>query len=249
MAEGLIEEVLDKGTIQTDEGHFVPLGLTISVIGLGLSIGFTAGYVLANYRLRTKYEKIAEDEISEMRIFFQHQQKATEARLKAPITEVVEYLGYKKAEDAEDVEKVEDAVAVEEPVANVFESQTTDHWDYEVEKTLRAEKPGQPYVIHLDEFGEEGYNTVCYTYYTEDEILADERDEIVDGVDHLVGLENLQRFGHGTDNINIVLIRNESISLDIEIAKANGSYAADVHGFLQHNFEKMPKRHLGFDDE
>jgi hypothetical protein len=224
---------------------------TPTLFGAGVvagAIGFGAGYFFAKKRLETKYEKIAKDEIAEMRIYFLHQQKATEARLKAPITEVVEYLGYKKAEEAE---KVEETPAIEEPVENAFETKPTDGfvWDYKVEKDRRAANPGKPYVVHLDEYGEEGYDTVCYTFYDEDEILANERDEVIDNVDELVGLENLQRFGQGTGNVNIVLIRNEALTMDIEIARANGSYAADVHGFLQHNFEKMPRRHQGFDDE
>jgi hypothetical protein len=251
MAEGLIEEaqeVLDKGTILTEEGHFVPLGFAIIGVGVGLLAGVGVGYLLG----KRKYEKKAEEEIAEMRLYFHHKQAATEARLKAPISEVVEYLGYKKAEDqpgATETEQVEVQRSIEQ---NVFDSRPAEDltWDYDVEKAERAANPGKPYVIHLDEFGEEGYSTVCYTYYEDDEILADERDEPVDDVDNLVGLENLQKFGHGSDNVNIVMVRNDSISVDMEIAKSAGKYSDEV-GFLQHNYsvEKMRRRHRGFDDD
>lgn len=251
MAEGLIEEVaeeLDKATILTDEGHFVPLGFTIIGIGAGILVGAGVGYLLG----KRQFEKKAEEEIAEMRVFFRHKQAATEARLKAPISEVVEYLGYKKAEDQEQPPEMEGVEVRRSIEQNVFDSQSPVDfaWDYDVEKADRASKPGHPFVIHLDEFAETGNSTVCYTYYEDDEILADERDEPVDDVDNLVGLENLQRFGHGSDNASIVMIRNETIGVDMEIAKSNGKYAEDV-GFLQHNYdvEKMRRRHQNFDDD
>lgn len=133
--------------------------------------------------------------------------------------------------------------------------QTGDIWDYEVELAQRAANPGRPYIIHVDEYGElnadEGYNTVCLTLYEDDNVLADERDEVIDNVDELVGLDNLQKFGHGTDNFDALLIRNELLKEDIEILKAKGSYGEEVAGFLKHEYttERIPKRHERFDDD
>jgi hypothetical protein len=249
-----IEDAVETVTSNL-EGRFFVFGL-----GVGLITGGAVGWFASRARYKRKYEKASQEEIAEMRTFFRDQQKATEARLKAPLTEVVEYLGYKKTEDQpsptepeqhEVAKSIENAEEERDHDHNVFDTSSDHTWDYATETKLRAANPGRPFVIHLDEYGEAGFNTVCYTYYVDDDILADERDEVVDNVAELVGLENLNRFGHGTDNVNILLVRNEALEVDIEIAKANGNYAADVHGFLQHNYavEKMPKRHQGFDDD
>jgi gas vesicle protein len=242
MAEGLIEEGLEEVVEVSSAGQLFSIGL-----GVGAVIGATVGYFFA----KKKFAHQAEEEIAEMRTYFRHQQAATEARLKAPLTEVVEYLGYQKAEDQAEpspIEKVEVARSLEK---NVFDVQPDGEfvWDYATETKARSK--GVPYVIHLDELGEGGFEVTHYTYYEGDEILADERDEPVDDVDNLVGLENLNRFGHGSDNINIVLVRNESISMDFEIAKSGGNYSEEVSGFIQHNYqiEKMPRRHPEFDDD
>jgi hypothetical protein len=238
------EEILEDGTSFAS-------GLVLG-LGVGLLIGTAVGLFAGRARYKLKYEKMAEEEIAEMRTFFQGREKAIEAQFKAPLEEVMDYMGYKKAEDQPD-QSIEEHLAVQESIAqNVFDTATDHTWDYAAETKLRAANPGRPFVIHLDEYGDEGsFTTSVYTYYEEDEILSDERDEVVDNVDELVGLENLNRFGHGTDNKNILLVRNEALEVDIEITKSNGSYAADVHGFLQHSYpvEKMPKRHERFDDD
>jgi hypothetical protein len=239
------EEFIEEETTSFGTGFAVGLGI-------GLMIGTAAGLFAARAKYKLKYEKLAEEEIAEMRTFFRARQAATEAQLKAPLEEVMEYLGYEKAENQQD-QSIEEHLAVQESIQrNVFDTTTGHTWDYAEETKLRAANPGRPFVIHLDEYGDEsGYATSVYTYYEEDEILSDERDEVVDNVDELVGMENLARFGHGSDNANILLVRNEALEIDIEITKSNGSYAADVQGFLQHDYtvEKMPKRHERFDDD
>lgn len=234
---------------------------------VGIAVGVGVGYFATKKHLEVKYDRLAMQEIDEAREYYQAAKKATEARLKEPLHEVVEYLGYVKKEDAEKPEIENERAAEEGPVdytkftpepapsdgvENVFETHPTVEydWDYEEETRRRRRNPGRPYVIHLEEFGEDGFETVCYTYYEVDETLADERDEVVDDVDNVVGLANLERFGQGSDNPNIVMVRNESITTDFEISKANSSYAADVAG-IQHSapLERIARRHREFDDD
>lgn len=47
------------------------VGFFIAGAGIGVAIGFTVGYRIAEKRLQTKYSKLAEDEISEMRDHYQ----------------------------------------------------------------------------------------------------------------------------------------------------------------------------------
>jgi hypothetical protein len=261
------------GPRAVDLNDIRPGALLIGGVVIGAVTGGVLGYYLGQRSNRRWYEERAVAEIESLRTAFQEdhderlrdmqthfdaKHKALEAQLKAPITEVVEYLGYVKKEEVEEEEQPDQTPhrppSIEDTRDNnVFQSNpaVNDDWDYDLEFAWRHENPGRPYVIHLDEYGEEGYDPVSYTYYTEDHVVADEHDEAIDNVDELIGLENLEKFGHGSDNANIVMVRNEALTLDIEVAKCDGSYAADVQGFLQHSQHDVPipRRRQGFDDD
>lgn len=143
----------------------------------------------------------------------------------------------------------------EEAVRNVFkEAQVIPEWDRHAE--LRRRSPDRPYVVHVDERYEmEGYNEVTLTYYVADDVLCDERDEVVDPErrDDMVGEANLDRFGHGSNDPNIVYIRNDNLEILYEIVRSPNSYAEEVHGLpgdthIQHggydsgNLERMRRR-------
>ena len=80
----------------------------------------------------------------------------------------------------------------------------------------------RPYIISPDEFGEnDDYETVSLTYY-EDEVLADEMDELVEDVDDTVGTDSLTHFGEYEDDS--VFVRNDRLKCDYEILKDNRTY-------------------------
>ena len=277
MAEPVVEQVAEAlvetlGPVES----YIRVGhqwIAAGFVG-GLGLGLVGGYFFAKKRLETKYDKIAQEEIDEARDYYRAAKAATEARLKQPLEEVVEYLGYEKTEntigtftdsDTADAEEDQAREPVKyhnmpepgvEATQTVFEAHPpSEHeWNMPAELMARKQNPGVPYVIHLDEFGElheEDYTTVCYTWYYEEEILADERDEPVDNIDETVGLDNLQRFGHGSGNAHVVMVRNEDTKTDIEISRSDGKYVDNVTPFLQHQYyqvEKMRKRHERFDD-
>lgn len=133
-------------------------------------------------------------------------------------------------------------------------------WNAAEERKRRS--PDRPYVIHQDErYDLEGYSEVSYTYYAEDDVLCDERDEPVDPEirDNLIGEENLERFGHGCDDPMIVHIRNDNLEIVYEIIKSPNSFSVEVHGMeppdrgIRHdsgsgyNVERMRRRER--DDE
>lgn len=107
----------------------------------------------------------------------------------------------------------------------------TDVWDYAAE--VKSRNPREPYIIHVDEFtqNEKGYTQSTLTYYEDDDVLADERDNVIEDQDEMVGVHNLVRFGHGSNDANTVHIRNDKRQLDLEILRSTGSYAEEVHGF------------------
>lgn len=109
------------------------------------------------------------------------------------------------------------------------DTKSPNEWDYHKERSQRS--PLRPYVIHIDERDEgHSYEGVMYTYFEDDDVLVNEREEIMDAGDRerVVGEANLERFGHGTDDPNCVYIRNDQLSMIIEITKTANSYAQEM---------------------
>lgn len=99
-----------------------------------------------------------------------------------------------------------------------------------------------PYIITSDEFTNENlhYDKVTITYYSEDDVLADENEEIISDTDYLIGDDSLTSFGEGCDDPDIVYVRNERISTDYEIIRVYKSYSRDVLGIDDSDI-KSPK--------
>lgn len=85
-----------------------------------------------------------------------------------------------------------------------------------------------PHIITVDEFlsntDDNNYDRPTYAYYSDDDVLLDESGQIIEDIDDIVGRENLQRFGEGSKNPNLIYIRNRNIEKDIEITRIPDSY-------------------------
>jgi hypothetical protein len=87
----------------------------------------------------------------------------------------------------------------------------------------------------------EGYDHVTLTYYEVDDVLCNERDEIVDpdrDRENLVGERNLNLFGHGSNDASIVYIRNDKLEIVFEVVKSPNSFAEEVHGFRHEDWDR-----------
>lgn len=264
MAE-VVEEVAE-GLEEAAEITQRLTGRELAFFAAGLGTGCVIGYFVAKKHLETKYQKIADAEIDEMRETFRTHQREAEkiARESKPALEdIVEELGYKGEGEAaeqtryseveikaiEEVEEVEEANA--EETQNVFDQPDIDAvevWDYAIETKRRV--PHLPYVIHVDEFqqNEDDYEQVTCTWYEEDQILTDERENLIDNFEQMVGLENI-KFGHGSNDPNVVYVRNERLHMDIEVVKNEGSYGEQVHGVIKHSQKRRIRPNRRFDDE
>lgn len=252
---------------------------------LGMAVGGVAGaaiaFKIAYVKAETKYSKIADEEIQEMRQHYREKTRAAESEAaKRPLKEIIEEQGYSspKAKTESPPMAVQPPAAVrvqdededeeeppEEPkppeVRNLFRERqdAQDNWvepDWDYHEELRRRSPDTPYVIHYDERHEMEYQSVTLTYYEVDDVLCNERDEIIDpdGRDDMIGEETLQRFGHGSKDANIVFVRNDKLELMFEICKSPNSFAEEVHG-LRHdemffsNVERMRKRERDEQDD
>lgn len=94
------------------------------------------------------------------------------------------------------------------------------------------EEIGEPYIVSRDSFENEhlDFSKNVLTYYEEDDTLCDDRDDVVVAISHLIGDEALTSFGEGSDDENIVYVRNIALSSDFEITRDERSYVEVVLG-------------------
>jgi hypothetical protein len=200
-------------------------------LAVGTAVGFYFGYKWNKEKIKAEVFAESEKEVEKIRELYQ--QKTIAAEPKPSVEEVMEERGYSTATPPRPLAA---PVPVYEPPApgtsndERRELQKNDGWDYPEEIQNRSED--RPYVIHQDEFklGESGYDQTTYTWYAVDEVMVEEgsRDPL-SNVDFSVGLDNL-KFGHGTDDIDVVFVRNDKLELEMEICRLHQSYEEEVVG-------------------
>lgn len=171
--------------------------------------GAAIGSVVTWKLVQTKYEQIANDEIAEMR----------EMYLK------------REAENAEEESEDEEYSPTDEDVSKLKEVITSNGYTNYSRKNEDEEKEededvNEPYVISPDEFDTmDGYDVVSLTYYADD-VLTDERDNVIENPESLVGSDWASHFGEYEDDS--VFVRNDDRMCDYEILADTRRYA-DIH--------------------
>jgi len=236
----------------------IKLAFSSRSFGMGLvagaAIGGAVAYVYLEKKMRLKMDAIIEAEVNEMR---EHYRSKEIARQEKPKLEaIVQEQGYvpppiPAKETIIPVSDQEGEAIAEVVQQNVFEEHAetvVEEWDYESEVKFRS--PEIPYVIHVDEIEEfPEIECVSWTYYEGDEVLVDAREQPVTEVNQTVGLENLDKFGHGSNDPNLVYIRNVKLGMEFEITRSEGRYDQEVLG-LEHADESARRRkRVRFDDE
>jgi hypothetical protein len=198
-------------------------GLVVGA-GLGLAVGFFWGWKWNKEKIRAELFAEGEEEIRKIREVYQ---EGYAARNKPDLEDVVEERGYSVVEER----PLPAPVPVHEPAPVQHPQRRQDKgWNYETELPQRSKN--HPYVIHQDEFNEKNneYTQLTWTYYAADNILLDEHDEVVVRPELTVGEMNLKRFGHGSDDENVVFVRNDRIEIEWEICRTLKSYEVEVLG-------------------
>lgn len=170
------------------------------VFAVGAAIGSAATW----YFVKTKYERIANEEIESVKEAFSH----------------------KKSESKEEPESdsSSDMATYEKVLGNLnytnYPEVTNDNDEKGVEEM--TEKKKGPYVISPDEFGNiPEYDAVSLNYYS-DGVLANDWDEIIEDVDDVVGEESLTHFGEY--EADSVFVRNDDAATDYEILRDLRNY-------------------------
>jgi hypothetical protein len=214
-----------------------PLACGIIAIA-SLAAGSVIGYFTATTVLRAKYEEELRVQIEKTKEFyakleekkqFQTPGEAADALIpeeaKKTLADAVTAMTNYRGEKPPDRKKV-----VEEMIENIFSHETVTTEITDDEKDLRDRRT--PYILEKDEYleSDSDFNQTTVTYYAGDETLADERDDIIEDIDKVVGLANLQRFGHGSGDPRVLYVRNELLEIDYEILLHEDKYKDLVAG-------------------
>lgn len=258
--EGAIEETVDniektldilESGVQGTERVFrnnPAIIIGVAVVAAGAA-GFAA-WKISEKRTAARYEEILTQEIEQAKQFymrlgksdeFSTPESAVEALVPENVVSAVNsYQGkdkaipYNRPADIPAPEPGEETVQaiVTEKTVNVFVEAAVDPSVWDLQHEIANREPDKPYVISLAEFqeNEEGHEQQTLQYYEEDDVLCDSRDQPIDATDYTVGDDNLVRFGHGSEDGNVVYIRNERLDTDFEVLRSTGSYQKEVLG-------------------
>ena len=190
----------------------------IALVAVGAAAGFAGGWLLT----KRKYEKKAEEDISDIRQYYLEKdlerQKANEE-----IKEKVE----KAEETSKKLGEILDKVEYHKIVKNEYKE-----GDEEVsaeQESPEEELPDKPYMISEDEYleGNNDYEKISLTYFTMDDTLADDTDEMVD-VEETISPDIFNQISESDDGD--FYVRNDSIQTDFEVVKLDASYK-ERYGF------------------
>lgn len=196
-------------------------------------LGAATGSVITWAIIREKYKRIADEEIESVVQRFKDREKNDGELIHSSGLSLVEH--YSKDEgvttSASYTKMVNDLGYTNEEMDELLQEpgvtmEQTEDGEYEVfiEPT---DDHTAPYTISPDEYGEkEDYDTKSWMYYS-DNVLTDEKGEIIIEAENMIG-DALTRFGEFEDDS--VYVRNENEECDYEILKQFEPFSDDNRG-------------------
>lgn len=183
-------------------------------------IAFAAGAAIGSavtWKLvKTKYERIAQEEIDSVKEVFLNRRASTSEE------DTIE----EKFVEATPVVKQVDIVAY----ANKLKDMGYTNYGGNGKTAPETEKMA-PYVIKPEQFGDEmDHETISLNYYA-DGVLANDWDEVIVDVAGTVGLDSLNHFGEYENDT--VFVRNDELKRDYEIMRDTRKFV-DVVGNSPH---------------
>lgn len=194
------------------------------------SSGVILGVMASAKVLKDKYEQIAQEEIDSMREY----RSAKRAKLFDPVSRrrttepVSEMTDEEYAENHKKIIYNNSYVGSgPEPYPN---GEFPDDDIVEVEEgKMVIDNTGNyppPYIITIDQFNNEmeHYDKATIHYYSLDDILTDENEDVIENYNNIIGDEALSCFGMDSEDPDIVYVRNERFGTDYEIIRVEKKY-------------------------
>lgn len=131
----------------------------------------------------------------------------------------------------------------DEPLTDAAGYSESDFVDEIGERDLSNIDRTKPYMISDTEFHDEfdHHDKLSLYYYSDDDILCDEGENIVEDVDYTVGDEALYLLIQNKQSC--VWVRNEPLAVDYEICVIHSSYAEMIHGITIEDRFKNDNKH------
>ena len=130
-----------------------------------------------------------------------------------------------ESEHPEDDLEDEDDDISEDEYAEITAETDEEYQSYLMTKEIKQGHKEGPKIISMEAFEDErrDFDKVQLYYYTDDEILADENEDIIDDVTRVVG-DALDKYDFRNNDDMYVCVRNVNYSTDYIIGKVLGSY-------------------------
>lgn len=255
----VIEDQLDaiEQTITVVKGN---PKLMVAVGILSAAAGATAAYFFLKKKLGAKFDAEMREEVKKTREYYDRQNKTQSpeeivANYEPEPADVKVVAAITQSYRSSDIQAAHKKLVEETPpapaeipaeVANIFTG-SDDQFDYEEEIKKRTDEA--PFIISNDEFnaGELDYPQQELTYFEEDGTLVDAQNMPINNTDSLVGDDNLERFGYGSRDKNIVYVRNPVLEIDIMVLRAEGSFAEAI-GFQHSDDRRIQRRSRRLDE-
>lgn len=207
---------------------------SIVFLTTGIVIGGAAGYVVTKKLLQDKYENELQIQIQDVKDYYRIIRKEDEYSSPETVPtnyenvlEGLEYIESKEEEQTTEDEWLEENVEVDE-------SEEEDEVE-SIHKQNYDRNRNEPYIISVKEYMEDrdDHDKITITYFEDDDVLCDEREEVIPNVEATVGSNALTSFGELSEDSKIVYVRNERTSTDFEVIRDTRSYAEVVLGFKE----------------
>ena len=186
------------------------------------SLGAATGSLVAWRLLKTKYERIAQNEIDSYKEYIKKKYANQNADEKTYTdTSCKDELTEESAEESESVVPRE-----------LLDRYRSDNYKKEEIPTVR-----EPYIISPDDYGTiPGYDCKSLTYYA-DGVLTDDWDNVIENPEDVVGEDFASHFGDYDGDEDSVFVRNEADECDYEILRDLNRFASTMYPTDDHESE------------
>lgn len=196
----------------------------IATAAVGLAVGSVIGYKYAEKKMLAEFEERLERETNLVRRMYKPEHETPQDMVEELYGEAIkEYQGEEGA-----------APESKEPVAYHKIRPSSVEIAKKEEKLIErsvfqpSEDRGEIHVITANEQQESGYEQVTWTYYAKDGVVTDVHEDRIEDYAKFLGTDFIEMFGVGSDDENVVYIRNEVLMIDYEVVRSHGAYVEEV---------------------
>jgi len=181
---------------------------------LGAVVGFVIGSVISYLYCKKRFDEgccVVEEESCDI-----DEQKIVESTDEVNPTDT--FTRQKLRQECIDIAYDTEVMSYGEPSPRLYNK---------VVSKLYGSDKNKPSVITESQFSdeEEDYDKLTVLYY-DDGVVTDDRDDIMTDVHDILG-DNLTLFGYGSEDKDVLYIRNNKLKIDYEVLKQNTTYRSE----------------------